>query len=343
MTTMSSHFSRREFIDGAGALAASSILPTPVLQVSTSRTSKRLKPEELRSKLRGVIAFPITPLKPDLSPDIPGLRKNLQRILETPIAAIVAAGGTGEMYSLTPVEHLEIVTATAEEVNGRIPVIAGTGFNVPIAVELAQQSARAGVDAILALPPYYPNADEEGLANYYAEIGRATPLGLLVYSRDWVSPNPAWVEQLAARVPTLACWKDGQGDLRRYQQIINRVGDRLHWIGGAGDDCVPGYYSINIRTYTSSIATVAPKLSLTLHETASAGDSAALMRLMNTYVIPLYELRARRKGYEVSVMKEMMNVLGFAAGPVRPPLPQLRPEDVDQVKAILKSWKPFLS
>ena len=116
-----------------------------------------------------------------------------------------------------------------------------------------------------------------------------------------------------------------------------------HWIGGAGDYCVRGYCSINIRTYTSSIATVAPKLSLTLHETASAGDSAALMRLMNTYVIPLYELRARRKGYEVSVMKEMMNVLGFAAGPVRPPLPQLRLEDLDQVKAILKSWKPFLS
>lgn len=157
-----------------------------------------------------------------------------------------------------------------------------------------------------------------------------------------VNPSAAWVEQLAARVPTLACWKDGQGDLRRYQQIINRVGDRLHWIGGAGDDCVPGYYSINIRTYTSSIAAVAPKLSLKLHETASAGDSAALMRLMNTYVIPFYELRARRKGYEVSVMKEMMNVLGFAAGPVRPPLPQLRPEDVDQVKAIVERWKPFL-
>lgn len=341
---MSSHFSRREFIDGAGALAASSILPAPLFHDTTStRASERLKPEDLRNKLQGVIAFPITPLNADLSLDIPGLRKNLQRILEAPIAGIVAAGGTGEMYSLTPAEHLDVVRATAEEVNGRIPVIAGTGFNVPIAVELARQSARAGADAILALPPYYPSADEEGLANYYAEIGRATSLGLLVYSRDWVSPSPTWVEQLAARVPTLACWKDGQGDLRRYQQIINRVGDRLHWIGGAGDDCVPGYYGINIRTFTSSIATVAPKLSLKLHETASAGDSAALMRLMNAHVIPLYELRARRKGYEVSVMKEMMNVLGFAAGPVRPPLPQLRREDVDEVKIILERWKPFLS
>ncbi len=344
MKTMSSHFSRREFIDGAGALAASSIFPTPAFQDATSvRANGRLKPEELRSKLRGVIAFPITPLKPDFSLDILGLRKNLERLLETPIASIVAAGGTGEMYSLTPAEHLEVVKATAEEVNGRIPVIAGTGFNAPIAVELARQSAQAGADAILALPPYYPNADEEGLANYYAEIGRATSLGLLVYSRDWVNPSPAWVEQLAARVPTLACWKDGQGDLRRYQQIINRVGDRLHWIGGAGDDCVPGYYSIGIRAYTSSVATVAPKLSVKLHETASVGDSVSLMRLMNTYVIPLYELRARRKGYEVSVMKEMMNILGYAAGPVRPPLPQLRSEDAEQVKVIVERWKPFLS
>ena len=67
---------------------------------------------------------------------------------------------------------------------------------------------------------------------------------------------------------------------------MNRVGDRLCWIGGAGDDLVPGYYSIGIRTYTSSIATVAPKLSLKLDELASAGDSSALMQLMNTYVIP---------------------------------------------------------
>jgi len=341
---MSSHFSRRKFIDGAGVVAASSILPTPAFHGFTSaRASEQMKPEELRSKLRGVIAFPITPLKPDLSLDVSGLRKNLQRLLETPIAAIVAAGGTGEMYSLTPAEHLEVVRATVEEVHGRIPVIAGTGFNGPIGIELAQESARAGADGILALPPYYPNADEEGLANYYAEMGDATSLGLLVYSRDWVNPGPVWVEQLAARVPMLVCWKDGQGELRRCQQIMNRVGDRLYWIGGAGDDCVPGYYSIGIRTYTSSIATVAPKLSLKLHEVASAGDSATLMRLMNTYVIPLYGLRARRKGYEVAVMKEMMSMLGFAAGPVRPPLPTLHPEDVNELRVILERWKPFLS
>src|SRR5262249_47830649 len=175
--------------------------------------------------------------------------------------------------------------------------------------------AAGGGDGIIALPPYYPNADDEGLADYYASIGSATELPLFVYSRDWVNPTSEWVERLAARVPTLFAWKDGQGDIRRYQQIMNRLGDRLYWIGGVGDDCVPGYYSIGIRTYTSSIATVAPKLSLMLHEAASAADFDELGCLMREYVTPLYALRARRKGYEVTVMKEMMNEIGLAAGP----------------------------
>ncbi len=302
-----------------------------------------MKAQELREKLRGVIAFPITPFNADLSLDIEGLRRNVRLLMQHPIAAIVAAGGTGELYSLTATEHLAVVNAIVEEVRGRIPVISGTGFNLPIGVQLAQQAARLKVDAILALPPYFPNADDDALAEYYAAIGAATSLPLIVYSRDWVNPSPVWVEKLAAKVPTLAAWKDGQGDIRRYQQIMHRVGDRLLWIGGAGDDCVPGYYSIGIRVYTSSIATIAPRLSLQLHEVAAGGNTAELKKLMQRYVIPLYALRMRRRGYEVTVMKEMMNQAGLAAGPVRPPLPSLRPEEIKEIAAMIKDWEAVLS
>src|SRR5437868_352464 len=301
-----------------------------------------MKAGEIRSRLRGVIAFPVTPFNADLSLDAAGLRKNLRALMKYSMSAVVAAGGTGELYSLTPQEQLEIVKTVVEEVNRKTPVIAGVGFNTEIASVLAKQSERAGANAILALPPYYPNADETGLLEYYAAIGAATRLPLFVYSRDWVNPSPEWVERLAAKVPTLVAWKDGQGDVRRYQQIINRIGDRLYWIGGAGDDCVPAYYSIGIRTYTSSIATVAPKLSVELHELAHSGDSAKLADLMAEYVIPLYAMRARRRGYEVTVMKEMMNLVGLAAGPVRPPLPKLRPEEITELKAMLERWKRWL-
>jgi 5-dehydro-4-deoxyglucarate dehydratase len=143
-------------------------------------------------------------------------------------------------------------------------------------------------------------------------------------------------------IPTLIGWKDGQGDIRRLQAIMSRVGDRLHWIGGAGDDMVAAYYSIGIRTFSSSIATVAPQLSLKLHELADAGDSEALTELLDECVIPLYALRARRKGYEVSAMKAMMDMVGLNGGPVRPPLVNVTSEEEDELRTILSTWEKFL-
>jgi len=64
---------------------------------------------------------------------------------------------------------------------------------------------------------------------------------------------------------------------------------------------------------------------------------------MRDYVIPLYALRARRRGYEVSAMKEMMKLTGQAAGPVRPPLPNLRPDEVAELREMTERWKPWLS
>src|SRR5215510_3234114 len=294
-----------------------------------------MDPIDLRKRFKGVVAFPITPFNPDLSLDLDGLRRNLTALMKHEVCAVVAAGGTGEFYSLTPEEHLQVVGTTVEVVDRRAPVIAGVGFNRQIAIELANRSAKAGADAILAFPPYYPQADDEGMLSYYNAIGEATKLGLLIYSRDWANFSPGMVERLAAKIPTLVAWKDGQGDVRRYQMIINRVGERLHWIGGAGDDLVPGYYSIGIRTFTSSIATVAPKLSWQLHQAAAGGHTDELSELMSKYVVPLYALRARRKGYEVSAMKALMDMAGLAGGPVRPPLVDVRSEEKDELRTIL--------
>jgi len=300
-----------------------------------------MHPNELRARFSGVIAFPITPFKTDLTLDTDGLRQNLDKLLAHPVCAVVAAGGTGEMYSLTPEEHLQVIRTTVAAAQGQVPVIAGVGFGVQMAVELARSATEAGADGILAFPPYYPQADDEGMVAYYQAIAESTSLGMLIYSRDWVNFGSAMVERLTA-IPNLVAWKDGQGDIRRLQTIINRVGDRLSWIGGAGDDMVPAYYSIGIRTYTSSIATVAPRLSLGLHELAAVGDSAELRTLMDRCVIPLYAIRARRRGYEVSTMKALMDLAGLHGGPVRPPLVNVSAEEREELREVLDTWKPFL-
>jgi 5-dehydro-4-deoxyglucarate dehydratase len=102
---------------------------------------------------------------------------------------------------------------------------------------------------------------------------------------------------------------------------------------------VPGYYAIGIRCYTSSISAVAPKLSIKLHELGAAGDSAALNQLVNDHVVPLYALRTKRKGYEVSAMKAMLDMLGLSGGPVRPPLVEVTESERAELHAILDGWR----
>jgi 5-dehydro-4-deoxyglucarate dehydratase len=286
----------------------------------------------------GVIGFPVTPFHGDFSLHLDGFRSNLEFMLEQPFSTFVAAGGTGEMYSLARDEYIAVVNAAIEVAANRLPVVAGVGYGSRIAVNMATEAAKAGASALLILPPYYPNASFEGLLAYCKTIGNATNLPLLIYTRDWVKLTPSEAEQLAEEVPTLAAWKDGQGDLRNYQRIRARLGDRFTWIGGVGDDLVGGYYGIGIRRFTSSISAVAPKLSILLHEAGVARDDGALTELTDQHVLPLYDLRTRRKGYEVSAMKALLDLRGMAGGPVRPPLVDLRPEEKEELQAVLDSW-----
>ena len=300
-----------------------------------------MDPEEFRSSLPGVVGFPVTPFNDDLSLDLDGLRANVESMLDQPFTSIVAAGGTGEMYSLTPEEHVAVVQAVVEVVDCRIPVIAGTGFNRATGAGLARRCEAVGASAILAFPPYYPGAHFDGLFDYYKTIGEATSLGLMIYSRDWAKFSAAQVEKLC-EIDNFVAWKEGQADIRTYQMIMNRVGDRLYWVGGAGDDMVPAYYSLGIRTYTSSISNVAPKLSIALHEKAAARDDVGLEELIREYVVPLYEFRTRRKGYEVSAMKAMMDMVDLKGGPSRPPVVEVLPEEMDELRAMVDKWRPYL-
>ncbi|WP_394792809.1 dihydrodipicolinate synthase family protein [Armatimonas sp.] len=296
-------------------------------------------PDTLRAQLSGVIAFPVTPFHDDLSLNLDGLRHNLQALKDAPICAVVAAAGTGEFHTLSPDELRQVIAVTVEELGGYVPVLAATGINTALGVQLAQQAQAAGVDGLLLFPAYYPTADDDALLAYYQTLAAATPLGVLIYSRDSFNPSPGLVQRLADTIPNLIALKDGQGDTRRLQQIMHQVGERLHWIGGAGDDAVPGYYSLGIRTYTSSIANLSPQISRQLHDTAAEGDQGALAALMQRYVLPLYAFRARRKGYEVSVMKRLMDKIGLVGGPVRPPLADLRESEVAELELLATLWR----
>ncbi len=293
-------------------------------------------------RLTGVFGFPVTPFHQDLSLDLEGLSRNVDEMAAYPFCAMVAAGGTGELYSMSADEIERVVRTSVEAVNGRMPVVAGTGYNTPMGVDIAKRLEKAGADCLLVLPPYYSDAPEEGLFAYYEAIGEATGLPLMIYSRGWAVFSPEQVARLAERVPSLVAWKDGQGNGMKYQRIMQKVGDRLAWLGGLGDDCVPTYFAAGVQAYTSSISNIAPLVSLALAEAGMAHDFVKLTELMNKYVHPIYALRERVKGYEVAVMKSAMEILGMPAGPVRPPLENTRPKDIEVLRILMLAYDDML-
>jgi 5-dehydro-4-deoxyglucarate dehydratase len=297
---------------------------------------------QFAAQLKGVFGFPVTPFRRDLSLDLDALTRNVDEMASYPFCGMVAAGGTGELYSLTADEVDTVVRTTVEAANGRMPVVAGTGFNAAIGADMARRAERAGADAILVLPPYYIQSPEAGLFAYYRAIADSTSLPLIIYSRDWAVFTPEMVARLCDAIPSLVAWKDGQGDVRRLQRIMNYNGDRLAWFGGLGDDCAPGYFVIGVQAYTSSISNIAPQLSLDLAEAGLSGDFVRLNQLMERYVHPLYALRERSRGYEVAAMKAAMEILGKPAGPVRPPLTDCKPGDLVDLQKLMEVYRETL-
>jgi 5-dehydro-4-deoxyglucarate dehydratase len=294
---------------------------------------------EFAGQLKGVFGFPVTPFHSDFSLDLDALRENVDEMASYPFCALVAAGGTGELYSLTPDEVEAVVRTTVEAVNGRMPVVAGVGFNAAIGADLAKRVQKAGADFLLALPPYYVLSPEAGLFAYYKAVADATSLPMMVYSRDWAVFTPEMVSRLADLIPNLVAWKDGQGDIRKLQRIMSFNGDRLAWYGGLGDDCAAGYFSVGVQAYTSSISNIAPKLSLDIAGAGMSRDFARLNELLNRYVHPLYAFRERVRGYEVAAMKAAMEMLGKRAGPVRPPLTDVREQDMAELRTLVSIYK----
>jgi 5-dehydro-4-deoxyglucarate dehydratase len=299
------------------------------------------EPASLVPLLRGVLAFPITPFGADGGLDLDGVLRNARWLAASGVDGLVAPSGTGELYSLTPDECAAIIEATVEAADGRVPTIAGVGFGPRVGADLARRAEAAGAQGILILPPYYAHPDPEGLVRYYREIAEATSLAVAVYARDGVTLTPAQLERMAREIPNFIAFKDGRGDVRLFQRlrehVTERLGaERLAWIAGAGDDMVGSYFAAGAEGFTSSLACYWPEASIELLRLARAADFSALARFHERAVRPFYELRQRRRGFEVAVMKAAMELLGHPAGPVRPPLGDLSAEERAELRVILE-------
>jgi 5-dehydro-4-deoxyglucarate dehydratase len=286
----------------------------------------------------GLLSFPVTHFRADLTFDEDAYRANVGRIGHEGVAGLFAAGGTGEFFSLTPAEVGRVVRAAAAEAPDGVPVIAPAGYGTATAIEMARDAERAGADGVLLFPPYLTEAPQDGLVAHVRAVCGATRLGVTVYSRSNAVYQDGTVARLAEACPNLVGFKDGVGDLELMTRIRTRLGDRLVYIGGlpTAETFALPYLEMGVTTYSSAIFNFAPEFALGFYKAVRAHDRDEVRRRLAGFVLPYCEIRNRRKGYAVSIVKAGMRAAGRPAGPVRPPLTDLTEAEFAELSALLE-------
>ena len=285
----------------------------------------------------GLLSFPVTHFSDDLKFQAKEYQEHIAWLLSYKPAGLFAAGGTGEFFSLTLNEFSAVVQAAVAQTAGQVPVLAGCGYGTAMAREFAQAAEAAGADGILLLPPYLVNAEQVGLAAHVEAVCATTKLGVILYNRDNAVLDEVSLERLCQRCPNLVGFKDGVGDIERMTRIYTRMGDRLTYIGGlpTAETFALPYLEMGVTTYSSAIFNFLPNLALDFYAAVRRRDHAAVFARLRDFVLPYIQIRNRRKGYAVSIVKAGMKAIGRSAGPVRPPLTDLTASEFEELSRLI--------
>jgi 4-hydroxy-tetrahydrodipicolinate synthase len=232
----------------------------------------------------------VTPMQPGVCPDNELDSQALEKLLEFHIDqgtdAIVSVGTTGESATLTEKEHCAVIKEMVDIVNGRIPVIAGTGANSTIeAISLTECAKKAGADACLLVTPYYNKPTQEGLFLHYKAVAEAVDIPQILYNvpgRTACDMLPETIIRLSS-VDNIIGVKEATADLSRVKQIREGTGNNFLLV--SGDDATTKDFILEGGDGVISVtANVAPKAMHEMCELALKGDVDGATRIDETLV-----------------------------------------------------------
>jgi 5-dehydro-4-deoxyglucarate dehydratase len=300
---------------------------------------KSMQPNEMARRIgEGLLSFPVTHFDQHLAWERKPYQEHIEWLLSHKPAGLFVAGGTGEFFSLTLKEYAEIVRAGVEQTGGRVPVVAGCGYGTAMAKEFAKAAEDAGADGILLLPPYLVNMEQAGLAAHVEAVCASTKLGVIMYNRDNAVLDDVTLERLCQACPNLVGFKDGVGDIERMTRIYARMGDRLTYVGGlpTAETFALPYLEMGVTTYSSAIFNFLPEFAQEFYAAVRKKDHEAVFASLRGFVLPYIQIRNRKKGYAVSIVKAGMMAVGRNAGPVRPPLTNLTDTEQQELEALIR-------
>lgn len=298
-----------------------------------------MQPNDLKKILSsGLLSFPITDFDAEGNFNKKSYIERLEWLSPFGASALFAAGGTGEFFSLTPQEYPEIIKTAVDTCRGQVPILAGVGGPTRVAAAYAKEAEKAGAQGLLLLPHYLTEASQDGLVEHVAEVCKATSLGVVVYNRANCRLTPDSLAKLADRCPNLIGFKDGIGDIELMVSIWRKMGDRFSYLGGlpTAEVYAAAYKALGTPVYSSAVFNFVPQLAMDFYHAVAADNFAEQNRMIDEFFLPYLEIRNRKAGYAVSIVKAGARLVGHDGGPVRAPLTDLTAEECDMLDKLIK-------
>jgi 1-pyrroline-4-hydroxy-2-carboxylate deaminase len=274
----------------------------------------------------GILPAVTTPFDASGAVDADALQANVRALLDAGVHGIVGTGTMGEAGSLSAAERGAIIAAIVEAVDGRVPVVAGvSAATAEQAGAYAKDAAAAGAVAIMCLPPLGYRGDEQEVEAFFAAVGGATGLPLMVYNNPEASgvDMPAeLIARIAAGVEQVVAVKECSGDARRIPALLQAT--ELEVLVGGDDWALEGFCA-GATGWVTGVADVLPRECVELYEACRAGDLETA-RAIYGRLLPLARFDMTPK--LVQYFKAAMDEVGYAGGTCRPPRLPLSPDEL---------------
>ncbi len=250
--------------------------------------------------------------------------------------AIIVAGTTGEAATMSDAEHKEAIKFAVEHTKGRVPVVAGTGSNdTAYAIQLSQYADKVGADGLLLVTPYYNKCTQKGLVQHFNKIADSVNIPCILYdvpSRTGVSIKvPTYVE--LSKHPNIVAVKEANGDLSSILRLRYAVGDEMAVYSGNDDQIVP-ILSLGGMGVISVLSNVAPKETHDICQLYFDGKVKEAAKLQIAFTDLADALFCETNPIPA---KTAMRMMGYEAGPLRMPLSEMEPENLEKLKKALKA------
>lgn len=286
---------------------------------------------------KGIISAMLTPFHQNQAIDKTSIRVQVNRLIKEGVHGLFILGTNGEFFSLSTEEKVSIAEIVVDEVNGRIPVWAGTGaISTQEVINLTKKMEQVGVDAISVLTPYLMTLSQKELLNHYRKIADSTSLPIIIYHMPQRTNNmltPETVAQLN-KIDNIVGIKDSSGDLELIQKYIDATDDNFSVYAGTD--------SLILKTLLAG----------------GAGAVAATSNMVPSLVVSIYnhwinghlekahqaqeKLMLLREASSMAsipaVFKKAMELLGYPVGPPRAPIEEVSVEIEQKVKKILEQY-----